>query len=113
MALRSNLFVSGDSEKTIARSADAGADALEFDLARSLVSQLLAARSGAESLWVRSNPFDSGDMAPDLDLIVSARAEVEAFDADPELGTIQLDSRMIDIPHPKPARRILAQAAGE
>lgn len=81
MALRSILFVPGDSEKKLARAADAGADALVLDLedsvaparkdaARTLVSERLGARGVGDILWVRINPEDSGEMAQDLALIV-------------------------------------------
>jgi citrate lyase subunit beta/citryl-CoA lyase len=43
--------------------------------------------------------------------IAQARAIVAAFEADPRLGTFQLDGRMIDIPHLKQARKILASLA--
>ncbi len=79
---RSWLFVPGDDERKIARSADAPADALIFDLedavvperrpaARTLLGELLSAppRSGAEQ-WVRVNPLDTTDALPDLAAIV-------------------------------------------
>ena len=40
-----------------------------------------------------------------------ARRIVEAFDAQPGTGVLKIDGRMIDAPHLKQARRILAQAA--
>lgn len=41
-----------------------------------------------------------------------ARAIVTAFDANPGAGAIQLDGQMIDAPHLKTARRIIALAEG-
>ena len=43
--------------------------------------------------------------------IARARAIVAAFEADPRLGTFQLNGRMIDIHHLKQARNILASLA--
>ena len=43
--------------------------------------------------------------------IAQARAIVAAFEADPRLGTFQLNGRMIDIPHLKQARNLLASLA--
>ena len=42
--------------------------------------------------------------------LAHARAVVEAFAADPRAGVLNLDGRMIDAPHLKLARRLLAQA---
>jgi citrate lyase subunit beta/citryl-CoA lyase len=43
--------------------------------------------------------------------IEQARAIIAAFEANPDLGTFQLNGRMIDIPHLKQARNILASLA--
>lgn len=40
-----------------------------------------------------------------------ARRVVAAFEADTELGTVALDGRMLDLPHLRQARTVLAQAA--
>jgi citrate lyase subunit beta/citryl-CoA lyase len=42
--------------------------------------------------------------------IAHARRIIAAFDANPGAGTVGLDGKMVDIPHLKQARRILAQA---
>jgi citrate lyase subunit beta/citryl-CoA lyase len=49
--------------------------------------------------------------APSDAEIAAARAIVAAYDADPDLGTFQLDGRMIDIPHLKQAQKLLALIA--
>jgi citrate lyase subunit beta/citryl-CoA lyase len=84
MALRSILFVPGDSEKKIARAASSGADALILDLedsvspaqkpqARSLISAQLRARDAAgPQLWVRINALDTADALQDLVTITAA-----------------------------------------
>jgi citrate lyase subunit beta/citryl-CoA lyase len=84
MALRSILFVPGDSEKKIARAASSGADALILDLedsvspaqkpqARSLISARLRARDAAgPQLWVRINALNTADALQDLAAITAA-----------------------------------------
>jgi citrate lyase subunit beta/citryl-CoA lyase len=47
---------------------------------------------------------------PSAEAIAHARAVVEAFAANPGAGALQLDGKMIDAPHLKQAKRILAQA---
>jgi citrate lyase subunit beta/citryl-CoA lyase len=47
---------------------------------------------------------------PGEEELAHARAIVEAFAADPGAGALSLDGRMIDAPHLKLARRLLAQA---
>jgi len=44
--------------------------------------------------------------------VAHARAVVAAFAADPEAGVLQLDGKMIDIPHLKAARRVLERSPG-
>jgi len=75
---RSLLFVPGDSERKLAKSAAAGADVLILDLedsvaaerrpqARALVrAQLEAQAGGASALWLRINPLDTEDALLDL-----------------------------------------------
>ena len=41
--------------------------------------------------------------------IAFARQVISAFEADPSAGTVSLDGRMLDIPHLKQARRVLAE----
>jgi len=48
--------------------------------------------------------------APTAEQIAHARAVVAAFDANPEVGALQLDGKMIDAPHLKQARSLLARA---
>jgi citrate lyase subunit beta/citryl-CoA lyase len=47
---------------------------------------------------------------PDEAAIAHARAVVAAFAANPEAGALQLDGRMIDLPHLKQAQALLATA---
>ncbi|WP_445191386.1 HpcH/HpaI aldolase/citrate lyase family protein [Sphingomonas sp. Tas61C01] len=47
---------------------------------------------------------------PDAAAIAAARRIVEAFAGEPDRGAFQLDGRMIDAPHLKQARAILARA---
>lgn len=49
--------------------------------------------------------------APSDEDVALARRVVEAFEANPDLGTIGIDGKMYDIPHLKLARRTLAAAA--
>lgn len=97
MALRSLLFVPGDSERKLAKAASSGADALILDLedavdaarlpaAREIVREYLLARPKGETqpgphqsnvrstpqLWVRINPLDSGLALDDLAAVVRA-----------------------------------------
>jgi citrate lyase subunit beta / citryl-CoA lyase len=82
---RSLLFVPADSERKLARSADAGADALILDLedavaperkpaARELARAFLESRRGAApvELWVRINALDTRDSRLDLAAMVGA-----------------------------------------
>jgi citrate lyase subunit beta/citryl-CoA lyase len=48
---------------------------------------------------------------PDAAEIAHARQIVDLFDANPGAGTLALDGAMLDIPHLKQARKILAMAA--
>ncbi|MEM9171669.1 MAG: CoA ester lyase [Pseudomonadota bacterium] len=47
---------------------------------------------------------------PDADTIAHAQAVVEAFAANPHVGALQLDGRMLDRPHLLQAQRVLANA---
>ena len=48
---------------------------------------------------------------PSADEIAQARRVVEAFEQNPGLGTVGLDGKMLDMPHLKQARHVLAMAA--
>ena len=48
---------------------------------------------------------------PSADEIAQARRVVEAFEQNPGLGTVGLDGKMLDMPHLKQARNVLAMAA--
>jgi len=50
---------------------------------------------------------------PSAEEIERARRIVELFDANPGAGTLALDGHMLDLPHLRQARRILAMAAAE
>jgi citrate lyase subunit beta/citryl-CoA lyase len=49
----------------------------------------------------------NGAFTPSADAVTQARAVVEAFAANPDVGALQLDGRMIDAPHLKQAQRLL------
>ncbi len=77
---RSYLFVPADSERKLAKAADAGADALILDLEDSVAP---AARPAARELaadfvndrddaWVRINPIDTEDAKADLAAVAAA-----------------------------------------
>jgi len=83
MTLRSWLFVPGDSESKIAKSASAGADVLILDLedsvaltrkqtARETVAAALRAPRDGQKKYVRINPLSTGMALPDLAAIMSA-----------------------------------------
>ena len=55
-------------------------------------------------------PVINAAFTPDAEAIARARRIVDAFAADPEAGALQLDGHMIDLPHLKQARRVLALA---
>ncbi|WP_375404149.1 HpcH/HpaI aldolase/citrate lyase family protein [uncultured Sphingomonas sp.] len=55
-------------------------------------------------------PVINAAFTPDAEAIARARRIVEAFAADPDAGALQLDGRMVDLPHLKQARRVLALA---
>ncbi len=84
MALRSWLFVPGDSEKKQSKAADTGADAIILDLEDSVTAAnkarareltlgwLQASRNapGAQGRWVRINALDSGMWRDDLSAVM-------------------------------------------
>jgi len=49
---------------------------------------------------------------PSAQDIEKARAVIQAFDADPQAGVVNIDGEMFDIPHLTRARRLLARAPG-
>jgi citrate lyase subunit beta/citryl-CoA lyase len=56
-------------------------------------------------------PVINAAFTPSAEELSHARAVVELFAASPGVGALQLDGRMIDAPHLKQARRLLALAA--
>jgi citrate lyase subunit beta/citryl-CoA lyase len=85
VSARSLLFVPGDSDRKLAKCADAGADIVILDLedsveagqkaaARVRAAEFLASqRNGATQIWVRINPLDTPEAAADLDAIIGSR----------------------------------------
>lgn len=82
--IRSWLFVPADSERKLARAADAGADALVLDLedsvlperkalARIMMSKYLDETEDRSRFWVRVNSLSSGELLADLVSVVPAR----------------------------------------
>jgi citrate lyase subunit beta/citryl-CoA lyase len=55
-------------------------------------------------------PVINAAFTPSPEAVAHDRAIVEAFDANPHAGALQLDGKMIDAPHLKQARRILERA---
>jgi len=84
MAMRSWLFVPGDSERKLAKALDSGADVVIVDLedavapehkaqARLMAAQWLAAgRSAGGALWVRINPLDGELWREDVAAVITA-----------------------------------------
>lgn len=85
MALRSWLFVPGDSDKKLGKVADSGADAIIVDLEDSVVPAAKAAArattqawleahrgQAGTALWVRINALDSGMWRDDLAAVIAA-----------------------------------------
>jgi citrate lyase subunit beta/citryl-CoA lyase len=87
-ALRSLLFVPGDSERKLAKAEGVAADALILDLedsvtpenktlARGLVRDYLAGQAGErrQALWVRINPLDHPEAGADLGAVMPLRPD--------------------------------------
>ncbi|MEP9401782.1 CoA ester lyase [Sphingomonas sp. VNH70] len=55
-------------------------------------------------------PIINAAFTPDAAQVAAARAIVAAFAAAPGAGALQVDGRMVDAPHLKQARRLLARA---
>ena len=83
-ALRSLLFVPGDSERKLTKALECGADALILDLedsvaperlplAREQVLQFLQAHSARAQLWVRVNALTSGRLFEDATAVIAGR----------------------------------------
>lgn len=88
MSARSLLFVPGDSDRKLAKSADSGADAVIVDLedsvapaakaaARARAREFLLAHPARDAgeLWVRINPLDTPEALADLVAIAAARPD--------------------------------------
>jgi citrate lyase subunit beta/citryl-CoA lyase len=58
-------------------------------------------------------PVINAAFTPSPDEIAHARKIINAFAANPGAGVLQLDGKMIDAPHLKQAKRVLAQAEGQ
>ncbi|MBB5373342.1 HpcH/HpaI aldolase/citrate lyase family protein [Acidocella aromatica] len=58
-------------------------------------------------------PVINAVMTPSAVELAHARAVVALFDADPAAGVVALDGKMLDLPHLKQARKILAMAREE
>jgi len=55
-------------------------------------------------------PVINAAFTPSEEELKQARAILDAFDADPAAGALQVDGRMVDRPHLEQARRLLAQS---
>ena len=58
-------------------------------------------------------PTINAAFQPSVEKVEAARRVVAAFAAQPDAGTVGIDGRMLDIPHLKAARKILAAAEAE
>ena len=87
----------------------------DIDNLDGLEAEIRAARRdgfGAKALIHPTHvPVVNGVFTPDAAEIAVAERIVAAFVADPSLGVVRLDGRMIDKPHLRAAERILAAAA--
>ena len=63
--------------------------------------------SGMMAIHPAQVPIINAAFTPSADAVAHARAVVEAFAANPDAGALQLDGRMVDLPHLKQARRVL------
>lgn len=66
--------------------------------------------SGKMAIHPAQVPVINAAFTPSEAELAHARRVVEVFEANPELGTVALDGQMLDMPHLKQARRILASA---
>jgi citrate lyase subunit beta/citryl-CoA lyase len=57
-------------------------------------------------------PVINAVFTPSQAAINKARAIVAAFETNPDLGVIGIDGEMLDLPHLKRARRLLARLPG-
>ena len=68
--------------------------------------------TGMMALHPAQVPIINAGFTPSAEEIAQARAIVAAFAAQPGLGVLRVDGRMIDRPHLVQARRVLAMAEG-
>lgn len=66
--------------------------------------------TGMLALHPAQVPIINRAFTPDAQAVAHARRIVAAFAAAPSAGALQVDGRMVDAPHLKQARRLLAQA---
>lgn len=66
--------------------------------------------TGMLALHPAQVPIINAAFTPDAQAVAHARRIVDAFAAAPGAGAMQVEGRMVDAPHLKQARRILAQA---
>ena len=69
--------------------------------------------SGMLAIHPAQVPAINAAFTPSKDEIAWARRVIEEFDANPGVGVLQIDGRMLDAPHLKQARQILAAEFGE
>lgn len=67
--------------------------------------------TGMMAIHPAQAPVINAAFTPSADEVGHARRVVELFAANPGAGALQLDGRMVDAPHLKAARRLLALAA--
>ena len=64
--------------------------------------------SGMLAIHPAQIPTINAAFTPSKDEIIWAQRVIEAFAANPDIGVLQVEGRMLDAPHLKLARRILA-----
>jgi citrate lyase subunit beta/citryl-CoA lyase len=66
--------------------------------------------TGMMALHPDQLPVIAAAFTPSGEAVTHARAVVAAFDAQPGAGVVMLDGKMVDLPHLKTARAVLARA---
>lgn len=105
---------------TLFAAAAAGVDAIETvyprikdlnGLARVAAAAARDGFSGMMAIHPDQVPVINAAFTPTAEQVTWARRIVDAFDADPHAGVLQIDGKMIDAPHLKQAQRLLERAS--
>jgi citrate lyase beta subunit len=114
------LFIPRDSEKKLGKADVSNAAALILDLkesvtanrkdvARELVPQFFGDEGfiGRAAIYPAQAGITNEAFAPSVFALKHERRVIAAFEMSPGIGTVVLDSKMVDIPHLKQARNML------